>query len=316
MNKALFDKYAKTYGTRFSKAQKKKFMGALIDDMKEIGYEPTLMKGKKLIFKAENYFFGSLKNMKTVIVVPYDTPEKKFWNKVIYFPFDGSKTVNKTVVATYAPVIILYLLIFIGLWIGNSFVTSLAVSTMLSLGMFLLVLFLIYLMMHGVSNRKNYNRNSIAIVEAIELAKRLNKDEKKQIAFLFTDMNRTRFLGAQTVEKDFNNAGKNPNMIILDCIGKGKETKIAFNPQNRKLAGEIAKRFPDKKTPLDIVKLEENMRVQNAMSFYKKAVVIASGDIDKDGSLYILGSGTSKDVIVDEEKADHIQEMLYRYLHN
>lgn len=316
MNRTLFEKYTKNYGTRFSKAQKKKFMGALIDDMNEIGYESTVMKGKKLIFKAENYFFGSLKNMKTVIVVPYDTPEKKFWNKVLYFPFDGTKTVNKTVVATYAPVVVLYLFIFVGLWLGNSFVTSLPISTMISLFMFLLVIFLVYLMMHGLSNRNNYNRNTIAIVEALELAKRLDKDEKKKIAFLFTDMNRARFLGPQTVEKDFNEASKNPNIIVLDCIGKGKETKIAFNPQNRKLAGEIAKCYPDKKTQIEVVKLEQNMRLQNAMSFYKKAVVIASGDVDKDGSLFVLGSGTNKDVEVDEEKADRVQEMLYRYLHN
>ena len=109
MEQELFEKYTKTYGKRFTRKQKHKFAKALHEDMTQAGYEKTMIKGSKLIImKAEDYFYGNRKRMKTVIVVPYDTPERKFWHKVFYFPLDGTKTMNKTLIATYVPIILLY----------------------------------------------------------------------------------------------------------------------------------------------------------------------------------------------------------------
>ena len=104
MDKTVLEKYTKTYGTRFSRRQKKRFIEALHQDFHALGYEPTMIEGKKLLSHAHNYLYGNMKQMKTVIVVPYDTPERKFWKKVLYFPFDGTKTANKTMVATYVPI--------------------------------------------------------------------------------------------------------------------------------------------------------------------------------------------------------------------
>lgn len=95
MDKTVLEKYTKTYGTRFSRRQKKRFIEALHQDFHALGYEPTMIEGKKLLSHAHNYLYGNMKQMKTVIVVPYDTPERKFWKKVLYFPFDGTKTANQ-----------------------------------------------------------------------------------------------------------------------------------------------------------------------------------------------------------------------------
>ena len=105
MDKTVLEKYTKTYGTRFSRRQKKRFIEDLNQEFHSLGYESTMIEGKKLLSRAHNYLYGNMKQIKTIIVVPYDTPERKFWKKVLYFPFDGTKTANKTMVATYVPIL-------------------------------------------------------------------------------------------------------------------------------------------------------------------------------------------------------------------
>lgn len=317
MNQELFEKYTKAYGKRFTRNQKHRFEKALSEDMQKAGYEKTVIKGSKMfIMKAEDFFYGNRKRMKTVIVVPYDTPEKKFWHKVMYFPFDGTKTMNKTLVATYVPIILLYVFILLGLYVGGNFLTSATMASLMSFLMFVLVLLLIYLMIHGVGNKHNVNRNSSAVVAAVELAQSLDKDERQRVAFLFTDKNKSSFLGARCADEDFAKDGKNPNIICLDCIGDGKVTMIGYNPQNRKLAMEIAKYYPEKGKNVDTIKLDEAMRTQTAMSYFRKAVVIASGELDEDGRLYVMGTGTGKDTFADSTHITHIVEMLKTYLKN
>lgn len=317
MNQELFEKYTQTYGKRFTRNQKHRFEKALSEDMQKAGYEKTIIKGSKmLVMRAEDFFYGNRKRMKTVIVVPYDTPEKKFWHKVFYFPFDGTKTMNKTLVATYVPIILLYVFILLGLYVGGNFLTSATMASVMSFLMFVLVLLLIYLMIHGIGNKHNVNRNSSAVAAAVELAQSLDKDERQRVAFLFTDKNKSSFLGARCADEDFAKEGKNPNIICLDCIGTGAVTMMGYNPQNRKLAMEIAKYYPVKGKNIDAVKLDEAMRTQTAMSYFRKAIVIASGELDEENRLYVMGTGTGKDKYADVTHITHIIEMLKAYLKN
>ena len=315
MDHKLIEKYTKTYGVRFTRRQKKKFIKDLCEEFESIGYSHTMIEGKKLFSRAENYLFGNLKQMKTIIVAPYDTPERKFWNKVVYYPFDGNKTASKTVVATYLPIGIVFAILFLGLYGLQPLVTSIGLSALLSVFLFLLTIMLMYWMLHGFHNSKNYNRNSASIVAALEIARSLNKEEKRKIGFAFTDKNKLRFAGAESFAQDLVNQGKNPSLICLDCIAKGSEVQIGFNPQNRKLATEIAKYHPEKKQ-IELVKLDDQMRLQNAMSHYKKAVVISSGELDKNGSLVVNGTGTGKDCEIDMHVLENNIKMVREYLQN
>ena len=315
MDHKLIEKYTKTYGVRFTRRQKKKFIKDLCEEFEAIGYSHTMIEGKKMFSRAENHLFGNLKQMKTIIVVPYDTPERKFWNKVVYYPFDGNKTASKTVVATYLPMGIFFAILFVGLYGLQPLVTSMGLSAILSVGLFLLTILLMYWMLHGFHNSKNYNRNSASIVAALEIARSLDKDEKRKIGFAFTDKNKLRFVGAECFAQDLAEQGKNPTLICLDCIAKGSEVQIGFNPQNRKLATELAKYHPEKKQ-MELIKLDDQMRLQNAMSYYKKAVVISSGELDKNGALVVNGTGTGKDREIDLHVLENNIKMVKEYLQN
>lgn len=315
MDHNLIEKYTKTHGCRFTRAQKKKFLKELDSDMQAAGYGAAQIRGKHFISRAENYLYGNIKQIKTLIVVPYDTPERKFWPKVTYYPMDGTKTANKSMLPTYVPILILFAIVFFGVYVIQPKLTSTTSAAIMSAVMFALTLSLVYLMLHGVHNRNNYNRNSIAIAQAVEIARRMDKEERQKTGFLFTDKNKMRFLGAESSVKYLNEHGKNPNIICLDCIANGSVTKIGYNPQNRKMAAEIAKLYPMKKTNIECVKLNDSMRMQSAMSYFKKAVLISSGETDADGNLYVMDTGTGKDTQIESDLADKIGDMIYRYIH-
>lgn len=315
MDKTLMEKYTKKFGIRFTRRQKKSFMEELQQEFASLNYASALIEGKGLLSHSYNYLFGNLKQIKTILVIPYDTPERKFWKKVRYYPFDGTRTASKTVVATYVPIFLFFVLLFAGLYGLRPLITSAKVASLLSLGLFLLTVILMYWMLHGFHNAHNANRNSASIAAAIDIARSLSKDERKKIGFLFTDKNKMRYTGAAAAAKDLADAGKNPTLICLDCIGVGDTLQIGFNPQNRKLANEIAKYHPVKKH-IETVKLSEEMRAQHAMAHFKKAVVISCGELDEDGCLCVYGTGTSKDDHVDMDVLDANVMMIKAYLHN
>lgn len=309
MNKKIIDKYTKEYGVRFSRRQKRKASLALFEDMKDAGYEGTMISGRKVFSKAENYLFGNIKTMKTVIVIPFDTPQHCFWRRVSYYPLNGNKSANKSVLPMFAPVILLYLMVFVMLWIADHFVTSPQLAFGISLFIYFLIFFLLYLMTIGIANRNNYNRYSLSVATAIELAQKLGKDEKRKVGFLFTDKNKTRYYGAQLAVDKFIQENKNPDFICIDCIGEGSVIQIGYNPNMRKMAVKLKQ-----KENIDLVKLSESMRMQNAMGVFSHAVVIARGDLDKDNELCLTTTCTSKDKHIEESMADDVVEMLYNYL--
>lgn len=316
MDQTLLEKYGKIYGTRFTKVQKQKFLDTLTQDFTEMDYTVTKIKGKKLLTRSHSYFFGNIKNMKTLIVVPYDTPERKFWFKTFYYPFDGTKTLNKNMIGTFVPLILLYLFIFGVLFLGKPLLSSPEAASVVSIGMFLLVLLLIYMMAHGIRNKHNAVRYSASISTALAIAKRFDRDEKKRVAFLFTDKNKTSFLGAQSSIEELNKSNKKPNIICLDAIGSEDTTMIGYVPQNRKMASEVAVHHPLKKTNIQTVKLDDQMRLQTPFSYFQKAIVIASGRVDSQGCLLVSGTAKASDKHANIEIIQHIEDMVYAYLHS
>ena len=315
MDQTLFEKYTKTYGKRFTRRQKHAFEKALNEDMLKAGYENTRIEGKHMVFfKAEDFFFGNMKRMKTVIVVPYDTPERKFWPNVLYYPLHGQKSTNKNLIATYVPLLVLYVLVIATIFVGGKYLEGSVIQIFASLSMFVLITLLLYLLLHGAANKHNVNRNSSAVVAAITLAQSLDKEERNRIAFLFTDKNKTSYLGARFADEEFARQGKNPNVICLDCIGKGDMTRIGYNPQNRRLAMDVEKHYRGVKHSIDSIKMDEAMRVQTPMSYFRKAITICSGELDEEGRLVVKNTMTSKDKTCDQAHLDMMLQMLGSYI--
>ena len=100
------------------------------------------------------------------------------------------------------------------------------VQGFINLVVFICTLLLIVLLIKGVRNRHNHNRNSAAVIAAVEFMQSLNKDQKRRIGFVFTDRNRRRCEGAANLMKYFQDQKKNPDIIELNCIGTGDTVGI------------------------------------------------------------------------------------------
>ena len=313
MDQEKLTTYTKQYGVRFSRRAKDRAAAALTTAFQEVGYDVKTIEGKKWLNKAKDYFFGNIKTAKSVIVVPLDTPERKFWHKVWYFPFDGNKTESKTMLATFIPIVIIYAIVLGFVFFGTKLVTDPVMTAMMSAFMFVLLLFLVYFMVHGIHNAKNYTRNSAGIIAALQIANNMSKDDRKKVAFVFTDKNKARFLGSDAASKELKEAGKNPNILFLDCIGSGSVFQIGYKAQNRKLAQELVKCDPLKKN-VDVVKMDGDMLYQHALAPFDKAIQFSCGELDADGRLYVLGTGTGKDNVLDEDRVDRICDMITAYI--
>lgn len=313
MDQTVFQKYSQTYGARFTKKQKKNVTQALIEDFEALGYPHEIVSGKHFLSKANNLVFGNLKHAKNVIAIPYDTPAKVFWLKSYYFPLDGMATSNKSLIPVFGPALILYLVILGVMYGVDGFVSDVKGVQLAMTVILTLVILLFYLMLHGISNKKNDNRNTASIVAALQIAKNLNKEQKRTTVFLFIDSNKTRHLGAKVAAEDFLKQSKNPNVILLNTFAKGDVMQIGYNPQNKKLAQEINKSLPNAKR-LKMIALSDEMRNSSPMEHFAKAVTIGAGELDKKGRLCVMGTGTSKDFGIDEENVDKVVSMVSAYL--
>ncbi len=311
MDQNIFKKYSEAYGTRFTNKQKAAFRKALIEDFKGIGYSHTLITGKKNLSRAVNLQFGNMKHAKTVIAVPYDTPQHIFWWKSEYYPLDGLTNANKNLIPQFAPIVLLYV-ILLGLIYGSEGrLNAIGANVMFLLVSFLMVV-LFYLMLHGVANRKNYVRNSAGIAAAYEIARGLSKDEQRTTVFLFIDRNKARHLGAHIAAEDFLKQTRNPNVILFNCFALGSQLQLGYTPQTKKLALELSKLCGEEK--LKTVALDDAMRSSSAAEHFVKAIVIAGGEADEKGRLFVKNTATAKDRLIDEANIDRVIQMVSSYL--
>lgn len=313
MDQTIWKKYSEEYGARFTSRQKERFRGALIKDFEELGYKSEIVEGRKFLTKAKNVMFGNLKHAKTVIAVPYDTPQKVYWLKSYFFPLDGMSTANKSLIPVFGPVLALYLVLLVFMYGLDGFVSEASGVKVAMSVIILLIILLFYMMLHGITNKKNFNRNSAGIYAAYAIAKKLTKDERRNVVFLFVDSNRTKHLGARIAAEDFLKQTKNPNVIVLHAFANGSVMQLGYNSNNKKLAQDLNKVFPNGGR-LKMVQLSNEMRTSSPMEHFSKAVTIGAGEIDKKGRLCVLGTGTSKDTVVQEENIEKVIEMVSAFL--
>lgn len=309
--KQSYEKYLTAFGTRFTLHQKTRFINEVVKDMKELDYESTLINGKSGFTKVRNLLFGNLKHAKVIICVPYDTPQKYFWINPKYYPLNGNRSNIKELFPVYGPAIAIYLLMFIGIQFTPSSSENLQLQTLFVALMFLMIGFLVFYLFRGFANRKNYNRNSVSIIAALQLAEQLDKDTRKKVAFLFTDKNKHKHAGAIVAVEDFMKQNRNPNIICLNCIATGDVMAIGYNPSTKKLAQELNRA---NKTKWKQVELNDNKRFQSMMEHFQKAVMISSGYIDAKGDLCVDHTGTGKDNRFDESHLQQVVDALETYI--
>lgn len=309
----LIEVFAKQHSKRFTKKQKEQYVVELDKVFEEMDYKKEEMEKRQTIFKTKNIVYGNLKMAKNVIVVPYDTPARIFWNKYNYFPLDGNKTSTKSIMASYGPLLIFYVLFLALMYLTPMLGIPPIVMFFLSALTFILFILLFLMLIFGYPNKYNYNRNSSGVITAIELAQGLSKDQRRSTAFVFTDRNENKMHGSQLVASKLLELGKNTNVIILNCVAHGSKIVMGYTKENRKVTQDIIKCNKAHRS-VGKVEMNDNMRFQNPISYFKRAVSITAGEYDDKNNLVIKNLNRKTDTIIEEENIEVIVEMLRKYI--
>ncbi len=313
MNQKIFQKYRETYGVRFSGKQKRAARQALSEEFEGLGYQTHPIRKRTLLHHAENLLFGNIQHAKTVIVVPYDTPQRVLWWKNRYYPLNGTLTLNKGILPLLAPVVVIYIALFGILQAGEHWAQEPNQIRMLSVLMLVMLALLIYWLAHGFANRHNDNRYTASISTAIEIAQGMDKDQRRNTAFLFLDGNHGRFYGAQLAAEAFQNEHKNPNVIVLNTFAKGSKLFLGYRSKGKRTAQDL-QRISESIREMKTVALSNSMWMSTLLEHFPKAVMIAAGEIDDKGQLCVLDTATSKDRNIDMENVDAVVALLLAFI--
>lgn len=309
--KNYYEFYTKQVSSRLMAHDKRKFRSQIEKDFSELGWNVTFMKGKSGFSKVTNVLAGDLKFAKVVIAVPYDTPAKVFWPNTKYYPLNGNRSNLKGFLPLYGPALIVYGMILAILSFQNQIFSNAMMRGIFSIFSMVILGFMMYYLLHGFRNKHNHTRNSASIMAALEIAKSLSKDEKRKVAFLFTDKNVHRHPGAKVAMEEFQKIGKSPTIISLNCIGRGKDMVIGYLANSRKVAQDLNRKLDVR---LKQIQITDNMRMQSAMEHFSKAVVIAAGTFDEKQDLCVLGTGTSKDHHIEDENITKVVQIITKYI--
>lgn len=306
-----YEFYTKKGSARLTSRDKKKCRKQLKKDFQELGWELSSIDGNSGLYKVKNLFVGNMKSAKVVITVPYDTPPKVYWPNPKYYPLNGNRSNLKGFLPLYGPALIIYAIIFIILSFQNQILPNEIMRSLFSVGAMVILIFMMYYLLHGFTNKHNATRNSASIIAALEIAKSLSKDDKRKVAFLFTDKNIRRHAGAKVAMEEFKNQEKNPTIIALNCIGTGKDMAIGYLANSRKVAQEINRKL---KVRLKQVQIDNTMCIQSPMEHFLKAVMISAGTFDDKNELCVAGTGTGKDCHIDDENIAKVVQMIITYI--
>lgn len=314
MNHTIWNKYSKEFGVRFYRRQKRKAAKAIIEDFHSIGYEKhDWIKKQSLFGKAENFYIGNFNQAKTIFLVPYDTPQRMFFFKSYFYPLDGTSTMNKTFLPIFGPSIFIYLCMLFVNYFAKDFVTNANLLKVIVLLMSFLLLFLCYFMIKGFANPVNESRHSASIYTAYEIARRLSIDQKRKVAFLFLDTNKTKHYGAKIAAEYLETLNRQPNIIVLQTLGKGSITALGYPTHHKKIVQDLNK-ASNKTLHCKQIEMNESMRESTITKYFPKACVIANGELDEKQRILVQHTANKKDKGVDLQQLHLIVDMIINYL--
>lgn len=313
MDQMLKERWMKM-GSRFFGYQKKQFHVELKQFFEEIGYQEQELSARRFyLFPVRDYIYGDLKRAKVVFTIPYDTPQKILWSKHKYFVNNGTKNQKRSIVQLFVPIVIMYAL-FVALTLLSPRVEGVWSFAVALLGIFCMVLMIVALT-KGFGNKYNATTFTSSIILASELAKKIDAESRRYVAFVFTDANRGIFYGDRMLHNELLRLNRTPQVVCLHSLGFGDHIEVGYSSGNRKLASEIARSYTGS-LDCKAVEMKEDRRENTSMVYYRKSIWLASGQVDEKDSLVNYHTGSNKDKTFDEVMLDDVLKMLIEMVGN
>ncbi len=293
---------------RFGARSKKRFLLALDEIFAQEGYASHTLEKRGLRGVTRNRIYAFEKTAKLYIAVPYDTPARLFWHRSKYYPLDGNRSMNQNMLATYVPALLFYALILLFVMLVAPQIADLTMQVIANVAVLAATLFLMWMIFHGIGNAHNANRNSAAIIAAVEFMRTLDKESKRRVGFVFVDHCDRRCPGAQLLATYFSEQKKNPDIIWLNCVGVGDTIGIGYRTHGKRLASAL--NAGKKAMPGVLYDMNGNQSLQSVMHYFDKGVMIAAGTRDETGALLVKDTQLSKDCEIDDQVLASVRALL------
>lgn len=220
-------RYQYLYATRRSEKSKKRFIGALVTDLSQLGVTPQVIEfDRQKKSASRNIYVGDLKKAKKVICTYYDTPPSFLGDYVLFDrKVQSRKTIAFLVITTVAAALLG--LAGVMLAIKNELFAFDFSQPKTYLGIALLLLFFwgFGQVARGLSNRRNLIRNTSTILMMLAM---MEKEQNPDIAYDFIDEGSFGERGLAVLQESL---GKGTVVYLLDSVGadaplyfKGRQT--------------------------------------------------------------------------------------------
>lgn len=295
----LILRYCLIFGRRFFAKEKIAFLRVISKELLQLGYQLDAKLAKLQLSKRRyqnfyNGYIGDLNNADIIICTHYDTSVKQF-NLTSKYAFYNDFN-KKSYLISLLPIISVFLIslvlnyfIFIPDIQESGFVTLSGLFSLLTT----LVFFYFVIRYHsGIPNQKNFVCNSSSIVLMLNLIKKLDKKQRKKIAFVLLDGGCSSAFGMRMLESYSKDITKK-TVIFLDSIGNGDDIQL-FKPANYQLClanRQFIEGYIDTK--------------------FKRYLLITSGERDKLNRVRVKFANSSKDNTLSAERIEKHTESIF-----
>lgn len=294
-------KYGVFLGKRFTRKQKVRFLATLTQEFETLGYKTQAVADKEGRNQIVNLYVGDILKADVIVQVNYDTPLSKIGIKLPYQPFDLKARSKENLFSQIVPMI---LLAIIGMplvyYAGNNVFNDKIFNFMdvLFVAIFALYFYVSYRISKGIGNLHNMNRYSASILAAIHLADDLRPNQRKKVAFAFTDMGSINLEGTFLMRTHLKEEMDKKLVLILDCLGQGDTLKLQGYNVSENLLEKIKESYQGKYQILFEHALANSKQLATV---YPKAIALAVGENVSD-KFIVKDVGTKNDIEVDLEE--------------
>ncbi len=202
------------YQIRKSRTQKEAFRIWLTDILKREGYSAQVESGGSIV-KSDNVIVGDPEHAHVIFTAHYDTCAALLFpnfitphNFLLYLLYQILIVIPMFAVAIGAEILLLAAWDNCPIWLAM-------------LVVYAVLIFSVWWIMDGPSNKHTSNDNTSGVITLIEIALALPKEDRNAVAFIFFDNEEKGLLGSSLYKKMHGNIARNTLVINYDCVSDG-----------------------------------------------------------------------------------------------
>lgn len=296
-----------TLPRRYTKVQKRIFYSEAEPLFNELGYSVTYQDSKNKFTRIDNMLIGNVEKAETVILCPYDTPARSFF-QYKYYPFTKAQNLKQE-----SKDLLLRMLIFTATCLLTYSVISQfsILGTLLKiLGIVLIasLLMIAYFMLAGLASPINFNKNSASVALIASLAMKTRKNKAK-VCYVLLDKNTDSNAGLKNLLQD--ERFKHKKFIFLDSVASGEKLVIAHRDAMMSDSKKISARLPGINV-VDLSVPDEEIK-DTILGLSPKTLHICVAD-NENNNYVVKNTRSKKDLKVDLPRLKLLEKCLVDFL--